>query len=157
MSGRTYHTTWKPAEDERLRQLYLVDRLPIVEIAYALARTLRATMWRIHILGLRRDRPGERPWTPSDLTTLKGLLAKRHSTTEIAAIMGRSVHAVGAKRHAVLRAAGEASAQQETLRTAQALAERDHRLSLPPRSLTAAMMGDPEPGRSALDQRGGHA
>jgi len=33
------------------------------------------------------------------------------------------------------------------------LAERDYRLSLAPRDLTAALMGDPAIGRSALDRR----
>ena len=37
--------------------------------------------------------------------------------------------------------------------SADALAERDHRLSLAPRDLTAALMGDPAIGRSALDRR----
>jgi hypothetical protein len=35
------------------------------------------------------------------------------------------------------------------------LAERDYRQSLKPRSLTAAMFGDPLPGFSALDKRQG--
>jgi hypothetical protein len=34
------------------------------------------------------------------------------------------------------------------------LADRERRLSTPPRSLTAALLGDPLPGRSALDKRG---
>ena len=35
----------------------------------------------------------------------------------------------------------------------EVLAERDHRLSLPPRSIGAMLFGDPEPGRSALDKK----
>jgi len=38
-------------------------------------------------------------------------------------------------------------------RTSAALADRDRRRAAP-RSLTAELMGDPEPGRSALDRRG---
>lgn len=34
-----------------------------------------------------------------------------------------------------------------------AMAERDYRLALPPRDLTAAIFGDPKPGFSALDRR----
>ena len=39
--------------------------------------------------------------------------------------------------------------------TAKQLAERDARRHLSPRDLTAALLGDPLPGRSALDMRGG--
>lgn len=37
--------------------------------------------------------------------------------------------------------------------SAELLAERDHRLSLEPRDLTAALLGDPPPGYSALERR----
>lgn len=33
------------------------------------------------------------------------------------------------------------------------IADRDYRLSLPPRDLTAALLGDPPPGYSALERR----
>jgi len=37
----------------------------------------------------------------------------------------------------------------------EVLRDRDERLKLAPASLTAALMGDPIPGRSALDMRAG--
>lgn len=64
-------------------------------------------------------------------------------------------HTINSRRREIQ--ASKASAQSDAVHHTKAcpiaLAERDRRLALAPRSLSAALCGDPLPGYSALDRR----
>lgn len=47
------------------------------------------------------------------------------------------------------------SVRDKILIPREVLFDRDRRMAMAPRNLTAALLGDPLPGRSALDRRGG--
>lgn len=142
---------WTADDMSRLRDLFERQGLTARECAAALGRPLTAVKTKIERMGMRRRDGGEGLWSPDESAELLRLFAQGRPARVIAARLKRSVHAVIAKRTHLRTAAGEVSAADAA--ATRARAERDYRLSLPPRSLTAALMGDPEPGRSALERR----
>lgn len=117
-------------------------------------------------------------WTPEELQTLTTLMG-RPLREQMAALPGRSKDSIIDKRR-ILRMTPEQKAKMRAMQTARAktyygkhftkveyflpstgatassdmLRERDKRVAIPPRDLTAALCGDPLPGFSALDRRG---
>lgn len=117
-------------------------------------------------------------WTEEDIATLDRMLAQGYCNAEIAPKVGRSKYAVqtyrrdrartdedkAAKRRRANELARLRNDKPKTGRlafgeriidrpTPDILRERDRRLALPPRDLTAAFCGDPLPGYSALERR----
>ncbi|WP_316184700.1 hypothetical protein [Bradyrhizobium sp. SZCCHNRI1003] len=104
-------------------------------------------------------------WTPHDIARLARLAEAGARWVEVAAAIGRASESCQMKWHAI------ATDDQKATRAAAMDAKRGGRPSLPapvpkqkqavlaivapsgPRTLTAAMFGDPLPGRSALDRK----
>lgn len=96
-------------------------------------------------------------WTPQEVATLMRMHRAGEQNVRIARALGRPPSSVAAKLDRELgRARVTASAVSivADARQRAALAERDRKATLAPRSLTAAFFGDPLPGCSALDRRG---
>ncbi len=123
-----------------------------------------------------------RRWTAKEILLANTLRGKGKTDEEIAQALGRTLSAVEGhfRWHAMAqherderaerirrhrkkyrvrdgltgrRAAGTVRDRVEPMKPdAQALAERDIRMRTPPRDLTAFLLGDPLPGRSALDR-----
>lgn len=103
-----------------------------------------------------------RPWTREDCATAARMWREMSAQDEEAraAAIG---HMIARKPHTVLRRHlefGSSFAGEGVSRAAprapvppHVLAERDAIIAASPRSLTAALLGDPLPGRSALDRR----
>lgn len=117
-----------------------------------------------------------KPWLPREDLIARRMKNEGKTTAEIGSVLSRSPGAVESrfcwlqmdteqrtKRNRRLRLAYRKRAPgardhvlghvQFMVPDADALAERDYRLSLAPRSLVAAVAGDPLPGFSALDRR----
>jgi len=97
-----------------------------------------------------------RPWTLKEYQLAVKLRRERYSCEAIGAILGRSATAV----HDKLYHGPHSGVPRALMRRAQpvrpepvALSEQAYRNALPPRDLTAWIMGDPLPGYSALDRR----
>jgi hypothetical protein len=93
---------------------------------------------------MKRMRPGSREWTDTEVSQLEALRAKGMSYTEIAKVLGRTMWSVQSKGSNL----GLTNPVSE-FEAAQALVPQVDRSKM---SLTALMLGDPPPGRSALDQ-----
>lgn len=116
-------------------------------------------------------------WTPEEWKLAQTLRGQELGFDDIAVRLGRTGKAVRAKfakenltaeqrqqRANYLRSKREAQIKTRQIsgmtfmrvqprETVAAFTERNHRLSLAPRDLTAAIFGDPLPGYSALDRR----
>lgn len=129
------------------------------------------TNW--HIPSQRRP---TNPWTPEEWERAKQLMAEGAGYDKIAERLGRSRKAVKSKFQEMNRSPKQKEAKLEYQRRkrsegkgvgreaagirdqhempcAEIFIERNRRLSLAPKSLTAAFFGDPLPGYSALDRR----
>jgi hypothetical protein len=87
-------------------------------------------------------RPGSKVWTEEEIAILIDMKRRGHSIPEIASELGRGENSV-ANRASSLRSTIVDGAGI-VFRPPQAFVHAD---------LTAKIMGDPPPGRSALDQR----
>ncbi|HEX4043237.1 MAG TPA: hypothetical protein VHY10_16185 [Xanthobacteraceae bacterium] len=97
-------------------------------------------------------------YTAAELATLQRMRAERASTGAIAKALGRSKSSVTNRieRLELRPFYAHIAWSGRTLHAdPRALAERDQRLAVAPRDLTAALCGDPLPGYSALERRGG--
>lgn len=98
-------------------------------------------------------------WSDTAIAELFRLRDAGLTFVEIGAEIGRPERACRATYHSRLSSLRAAAAARglSAPSTAQerAFAERDARLRLDHPSITAAVLGDPLPGRSALDMRGG--
>ena len=111
-------------------------------------------------------------WSDADRATVLRLHTEKKSYAEIAAAVGRSSFAVRVKLRKLLMTPQQRAMYLATerrryqsqvpardvesvgIRPSEAeLRDRNMRLMTPPRDLTAAYMGDPLPGRSALERR----
>ena len=105
-------------------------------------------------------------WSAAELNRLKELIGIGMPYREIAAELGRTTRAVNHKggklrkkmRIKPVKAVAVEQRQAPWSRASarpsdEQIADRDRR-AVAERSLTAEVFGDPEPGRSALDQRG---
>lgn len=124
----------------------------------------------------------QRIWTPEEIETLHRLRRIKTPIAAICAELGRTVHSVKHRlewdgktaesrqkrrarikqRRAEVSGAGVGRHDLNSLNlelgvgprpTSELLCERDRRLQIAPRDLTAALCGDPLPGFSALDRR----
>lgn len=111
-------------------------------------------------------------WDEAEITRLLHLrYVEKRTLPVIAGKLSRSLNATQSKLAMLVRAERAAIVQgvapprgygavqipsltAKKASEAQALRERDERLARPHRSITAFMLGDPLPGRSALDLRG---
>jgi hypothetical protein len=100
-----------------------------------------------------------RPWTMRDDETLAGLLRQKIGVTEIAKRMGRARQVIQRKRDGEY---GETYVKYKRVLDdtdfrieipEEVLVDRARRAQLTPRDLTAALMGDPPVGLSALERR----
>jgi hypothetical protein len=105
----------------------------------------------------RKD--GRKPWSQVEIAEMVHLRdVEKLTFWEIDARLGRKKGSSNSKYHMVDCATplhGPAEAGANIKITPAQLADRDARKRLEHSSLTAAFCGDPLPGRSALDQRGG--
>ncbi len=118
-------------------------------------------------------------WSSDDIHRLVGLRNAGHTMADCAHIMGRSVGSIEGKLEYMGLSIDQRNARRAGLSTRRRrevadttkrihfnqkatlanrpapdlLAERDRRLALQPRDLTAAFCGDPLPGYSALERR----
>ena len=115
-----------------------------------------------------------RKWNKADLAELQVLRSQGKISREIAEIMGRTEKSIRGKLEWIKltpemrkkRYDAEARRRMRGVRVRQpdgrlprapipavVLEDRDRRYSIPPRDLTAALLGDPIPGMSALERR----
>ncbi len=93
-------------------------------------------------------------YSEADLATLERMRRENAGPTEIARALGRTKGSVNQRIERLeLQPFYAARAWEKTLRPdPAALAEREQRLALAPRDLTAEIFGDPLPGYSALEK-----
>jgi len=159
-------TFWTPDEDAKLLQLK-AQRVPHKDIAEAMGRSIKACSIRVTKLNeFARDRAaGIEPRQPRGFTDdevaelLRMREVERLSFPEIDAALGRR-HGVCKAKYRQVREGDSAIVERRLLEPPpikvppDRIADRDHRRALSPASITAALFGDPLPGRSALDLRG---
>jgi len=99
-------------------------------------------------------------WTAEQVATLKKMRRESKSYADIATATGRTIKAVQVKvinmrngRDQSARIHPDGRVLSVNQPTEDVLIERNKRLALSPRDLTAAMFGDPLPGYSALERR----
>lgn len=157
---------WTPDEDARLLQLK-ARRVPHKDIAEAMGRSIKACSIRVAKLNeFERDRAaGIEPRQPRGFTDeeIADLLRMREvdrlSFPQIDAALGRR-HGVCKAKYQQLRDGGSLLVERRLIEPPpikvpeDRIADRDRRRALSPASITAALLGDPLPGRSALDLRG---
>jgi hypothetical protein len=106
--------------------------------------------------GLKARRP-LRLWTAEDIDVLHRMRAAGHLFTDIDRALDRGIGA-SATKYGELHPSGAIKPIAGYDRTGVShdlLRQRDRRMALQHHDLTAAIFGDPLPGRSALDQRRG--
>jgi hypothetical protein len=149
---------WSPADDAELLRLRHVEQRPWGYIASVLNSSRTACHRRYNKITEPESRPAllrRSSWQDQDEAELKRLSGEGKKPSEIAAIMGRSIPAVEAKLFRMRNYAPRVHherASPATVVSQSALDDRNRRM-MAQRSLTAQFFGDPEPGRSALDQR----
>jgi hypothetical protein len=89
-------------------------------------------------------------WSAEDLLLLRTRRREGVSFRKIAKEIGRKRDAVASKWHEI---SGEPDTKPAVRPPSLAMVERDRRLAADCRDLTAALMGDPPVGYSALDRR----
>ena len=146
---------WSAEERALLRELH-DDNVPVAEIAAQVGRSESMVVAGIAWLARHRERlAGNRargPWLASEDAKILAMRADGESVAAIADEVRRTVSSVRARLITLQdRArAEEFYAQDRAMKfsTAYFLSS-----DIRPASLTAALLGDPLPGRSALDQR----
>lgn len=96
-------------------------------------------------------------WTVDDIRELVDGIAIGRSHSVTAGLLGRSYESVKSKVHELMRGRGRmvpiTAISAPSAFSAHLLTDRDRRLAVQPRDLTALVCGDPLPGESALDRR----
>lgn len=173
--------TWSDDDNAELMRLE-ADNVPREEIARRLRKTRAQVTAQIGKLRIRRDLRAIRaaatagvavdekrrnhgtPWTPEQIELVLTLGPGAHldEWPGIAAahFPGRTADACKQQYYVLTRAArGVAPKAPSRLKAAPDLSPKTTRVAIPattrlaPQSLTAAILGDPPPGRSALDRR----
>lgn len=167
---------WTPEQLALLDRLGAENKLSWFEIGRACGHSAQ---YSSSVYGIRRKAAAEaglpvpvrnvaapRPWTKQDINQLVALReVEKKQFGEIDEILGRSINSSRAKYHNVKALEGHPGDGMIRLDTSmrvsvspRALAERDIRShALLHQSPTAALMGDPPPGRSALDRKQANA
>lgn len=96
-----------------------------------------------------------RPMSLEEIHTARLLRRESKTVDEIAVMMGRSRAAIGDAVKGLTKVWVHARPVSPLTIPQSVLDERDRRLALAPRDLTAAINGDPLPGMSALERRHG--
>ncbi|MHC2867957.1 hypothetical protein ACVIYH_009090 [Bradyrhizobium diazoefficiens] len=144
---------WLDADVEQLRQL-VASNAGNVEIARITGRTVLSVKSKINRLGIPARIKPQKSWPPEELAQLLMLKDEaRLGWTEIGKRLGRSSGACWSKYHYVKNAAPKNKVAQTEPVDQESHREWLHRMSLSPVNLTAALLGDPLPGYSALDRR----
>lgn len=91
-------------------------------------------------------------WTRDEIAKLRSMRRKKWSRKKIAAALGRTEGSVEGKINDLDRPMIPAGMPGPRPSQAE-LSDREKRLDIPPRDLTAWFFGDPLPGYSALDRR----
>jgi hypothetical protein len=157
--------TWSDADNAKLLQLE-AEKVPREEIAQRLRKTRQQVNGQIGRLRMRQDlrerRANERgivhgaPWLADEIERLLALghTARLDEWPAIAEthFPGRTAKACK-QQYYNCRAARAAKAQLQEPEVAAAPVHARCAAALEPQSITAAVFGDPPPGRSALDQR----
>ena len=140
---------WSEDDVKKIMQMN-ASGMDAKEIAWVFGKTPKAIY---QMLYRRRKRGAIKRklfrWEASDVEELNRLIELGHSAREIAAAMGRNYDAVTTKICWVKARAKEAARKQ----AAAPLASIEWRPISQHASTTAMLMGDPLPGRSALDRR----
>lgn len=93
-----------------------------------------------------------RPWTDEEQWQAQKLYAEHQSYKVVGRIMGRSDSTIRDRLQG-LRGPCQTRRVDDTRVPDSVLQDRDRRMQLAPRDLTAAFFGDPLPGMSALERR----
>lgn len=158
----TQQIPWSADEDAKLWRLKIDDGLLWPEVAPQFPnRTLHACRSRMTVLrarakdlGLKKTTP--KIWSAAENATFRRMVDAGKSDAEIAAEMpGRTLRAVQCQRH-MLRS----NQRIETLAVTERRINLDRARAIQreaaetkPASITAWLLGDPPPGRSALDRK----
>lgn len=163
-------TRWFWTADEDAALLRLVEaRTAWAAIASETGRSHESCRSRRQILERRAVRSREaaakglppprlqQPWSDADCTTLLRLRDVEHlDFTEIDRVLGRRAGCSGFKYRVLMDMPARpkfVTGERAMVLSAAQIADRDELARLRHHSITAALCGDPLPGRSALDQR----
>lgn len=144
---------WFDAEVEQLRSL-VASNVGNVEIAKALGRTVLSVKSKVNRLGMPARVKPQKSWPPEETEQLLRLRDEmRLGWSEIAKRLNRSSGTCHSKYTYMKNAAPKNRVAPREPANAETHREWLRRMSLSPASLTAALLGDPLPGYSALDKR----
>lgn len=147
-------------DEERDRALLLNEQgMNYPEIAKELGRTRKSvhTMFARHRAGTLVNRRYLVGWKPEHIAELRGYMERGMTNRQIAETMQRTYQAVQSKVTYLNQFDkwGQSSrpATEPNKSPEATISEWRHRQALNPRTITAALMGDPPPGYSALERR----
>lgn len=144
---------WLDAEVDLLRQL-VADSASSAEISERLGRSAGAIKAKISRLSLPARIRVQKAWPPEETAQLLRLRDEvRLGWSEIAKRLGRSSGTCWSKYDYLKKSAPKNKVAVREPVDAESHREWLHRMSLSPSNLTAALLGDPLPGYSALDKR----
>lgn len=144
---------WLDDELARLRELVAAN-VGNVEIAKALGRSVLSVKSKINRLGMPARIKIQKAWPPEETAQLLRLRDEcRLGWNEIAKRLGRPSGTCYSKYTYVKNSTPKNKVARPEPLNAESVREWLHRSSLSHQTLTAAIMGDPLPGYSALDRR----
>lgn len=94
-----------------------------------------------------------RPWTDKEAEDARRLYRVHKKYSTVGKILGRPASSVRSRLNDAEVGERNRSIPERTIVPAFVLEDRERRYQLAPRDLTAALLGDPLPGLSALEQR----
>jgi hypothetical protein len=144
---------WLDADVEQLRALVAANT-PNTEISKITGRTVLSIKSKISRLGMPARIKPQKSWPPEDVAQLVMLKDEaRLGWTEIGKRLNRSSGTCWSKYHYIKNHVASVKVVAREPANAETHREWLRRMALSPVSLTAALLGDPLPGYSALDKR----
>jgi transposase len=144
---------WLDSDIEQLRAL-VADNVGNVEISKRLGRSVLSVKSKINRLGMPARIKPQKSWPPEETAQLLRLRDEcKLGWSEIAKRLGRASGTCHSKYTYVKNGASKNKVARPEPVSAESHREWLRRMSLSPANLTAALLGDPLPGYSALDKR----